>query len=672
MEVRRLYTLFILGLSFIISLPLRSQSHEEYMSWDEFLDTYRETSYGEDEGSSAEDLPLIENLITLHENPLNLNTVTREELLQLPFLDESKVDSMLSYRDRALSHNRCVLSLGELLFIRGLTLFDRRMLSLFLTAEPRGATVYGKEKMKNEVDTHFDFPLYERAGPFVGPKIANTLRYRFSLGSRMTAGATFQKDSYEPFGRLKTYPYDYNSLFFKYQSQRWNLLLGDYEVVFGQGLITGLQSWGANRQMLAQALPRSDVVLKCHTSSAEYYFLRGAAGTVRLGRRMLLTAFISWRNLDGRLANGVITSFHTSGLHRTESELEKRRAVGQLMGGARLAYRWGNGQVGLSGVGAWYNKTINPTLQTYNRYYLRGKSAVAMSMDYGVRLRNWNFVGEMALDGHAHFAMTHSMMWKMTSSWQMGMNLRLFSTRYVPPNGRTLSQNSRIQNEQAVLLSLRGTPFNRMTLTAFVEAFRLPRPSYRADTTANGIEAMLQVEYNLKKAWKITGRYKIKSRQYNLTGTKGVMAYTTTQRVALQLGYTQENWNLTFSLGGAHYTVQKSKSSWGGVAAVRARVKPCKMLILQGLVGYFHTDDYDSRVYVYMPQMSIQPLTLPGLADHGITTAWVAEAQPWKFMKIGVRYSLLRYFNRSTISSGATEIRAPAKNDISLALKLSF
>ena len=662
----------IILILYVVSLPLWGQSREEFMSWDEFLDEYRETLYGEDDESSSEDLPLLEQLSDLHDSPMNLNTATREDLLQLPFLDESKVDSLLSYRDRALAHNRCVLSLGELLFIKNLTLSDRRMLSLFVTAGPRGAAVYGKEKVKHEVDTRFDFPLYDRAGPFVGPKMANQLRYRFSRGSRISAGLTFQKDSYEPFGRRKTYPYDHNSFYFKYQSQRWSLVVGDYELTFGQGLVMGQNGWGSNRQMLSQTLPRSDVVLKPHTSSGEYYFLRGAAGTVRLGRRMHLTAFASWRKLDGRVVDDTLTSFQTSGLHRTQTELDRRRAIGQLMGGARLAYRWGTAQVGLSGVGTWYDKTVYPKMQKYNRYYLRGQSAWAMSLDYGARLRNWAFVGEMSLDGHMHFATTHSLMWKMAPSWQMAMNLRLFSTRFVTPNGRTLSQNSKVQNEQAVTLSVRGSPFNRMDVTAYVEAFRLPRPSYRADTTANGLEAMLQADYDLRKGWKLSGRYKLKSRQYNLTGVKGVMAYTTTQRFSVQLGCTREKWNAVLTLGGTHYGVQSSKSSWGGVVAVRARVKPVKKLTVQGLFGFFNTDDFDSRVYVYMPQMSGHALTLPALTDRGVTTAWVVEWQPWRFLKFGARYALVRYFNRDTISTGATEIRAPAKNDLSVAIKLSL
>ena len=61
-------------------LPFR----EIYTTWEDFLDYYTDDQELPDE--------VIDNLYTLKDEPINLNTTDKETLLQLPFLSELQID----------------------------------------------------------------------------------------------------------------------------------------------------------------------------------------------------------------------------------------------------------------------------------------------------------------------------------------------------------------------------------------------------------------------------------------------------------------------------------------------------------------------------------------------------------------------------------------------------
>ena len=92
---------------------------EIYTTWEDFLEHYTD----EERLSNDE----IEHLSLLKEQPINLNTTDKEELLQLPFLSEEQIDSLLAYRQM----KRHFLTLGELQFISGWDALTRRFTSLF-------------------------------------------------------------------------------------------------------------------------------------------------------------------------------------------------------------------------------------------------------------------------------------------------------------------------------------------------------------------------------------------------------------------------------------------------------------------------------------------------------------------------------------------------------------
>ena len=85
----------------------------QHYSWEEFVEKISVDEYDDGEDMS----PLLEELAGLHEHPFNLNTATKDDLEQLPFLDADEIEEILAYVYRYGP----MQSLGELMLIENWT-----------------------------------------------------------------------------------------------------------------------------------------------------------------------------------------------------------------------------------------------------------------------------------------------------------------------------------------------------------------------------------------------------------------------------------------------------------------------------------------------------------------------------------------------------------------------
>lgn len=283
---------FALFICSILFQPLCAQWHSgAFMSWDDFLQEYVEQAPTEDaESLTADDLQWLENIAR---HPLQINRVERSDLLQLPFLTESQIDSLLAYRQQY----KGLRSLGELQMISGLDYFTRRYLSLFLRCDsllPRSMqlnkTVRPERISKlfslghHEIESRVDIPLYRRKGYrtpsdptptnyYVGNALHHVVRYRYQHKREIAFGITADKDAGEPVGKQGFYPYDYWSAYFMLRPNHrpWSFVLGDYELRGNRGLLFGRMFYGGREQLLHEAR-RSTVSFRPHTSTDEVRF----------------------------------------------------------------------------------------------------------------------------------------------------------------------------------------------------------------------------------------------------------------------------------------------------------------------------------------------------------------------------------------------------------------
>ncbi len=665
-----------LCLTLFLQTGFRLCAQEQALAWDDFSETFLNAA---DENESE----LYSALQELKNNPGDINSATREDLLQLPFLSEEKVDSLLAYRER----KRGFFSFGELMFVSRLSYDDRRFIPLFFTCnypEENDTLRLGKQLYggRHTLATRFDVPLYRRAGfrgntestKYFGKPFAHVLRYRYSYRDRIHYGLTLQQDEGEPWAVKKNYPYDYTSFYFSYRlaSGKGEWLVGDYRLSSGAGLLLG-NNFFQSRAMCLENPFRTTKTFSKNTSCDETNYFRGAAARFRW-KKWQISTFLSYRKLDAVIRNDTVTSFLTSGLHRTIVEHERKGNTGALLAGANLQRAVKDWHLGLTAYYTRYSKTVYPALRPYNRYYLRGKDCGGLSFDYCKNGKRWSFQGEGAMDAGFHFAMTNMLRFHPASdAYSLTMQMRNFSPRFVAPYSGTLQAGSHTSNEHALLIGMNSQISPHTLITTYAEGFVFPRATYLAYKRSAGYELFAQVRQEVFKStqkgdWKLNLQYRLKGRQQNVSGYK-MLQFIHTHRGKLALEYADAKFNLLASLNANFMLYQTGKRAKGWAVSLRSRYAALDRLNISAYLAYFNTDDYQTRIYVYEPQLRYAA-GFPTLYYHGARAVGMLQLKLKDWGECALRYGITHYFDRKTIGSGTQKILTANKQDLSIHLMM--
>ena len=689
--IRRLLLIVTLSLGGVVRLCAQVQDGP-YMTWDDFVLDYWDNQKAADDTEG--DTEKLEQLEDLAHHPLQLNRCTREDMQQFSFLDEAQIDSLFSYRER----KRGFVSLGELQMVKGMDYFTRCRLSLFVrcdSAYPPSAAFLqhmeeanrlGKKMIKgrHELETRLDMPLYRRAGYnvpdapsktnyYIGNALHHVMRFRYAYKREVMYGLTMEKDGGEPVGKRGFYPYDYLSgyVLLRPKGRAWSMAVGDYNVWSGNGLLLGRRIY-SGREVEARQTRNTSSLFKAHTSTEEIDFFRGAVGAWKW-RSMDVMAFASYRRLDGRLSNAssdTVTTLLQTGLHRTLSEIETRRTVGCFTAGWHWGWNQKHWGVATDGVWSHFSKYVAPTERWYNAHYFRGQTARSLSASYYIELSRLSIQGDVATDREWHVSTVQRLLYAPTRHLRFGMQYRQFSPRYVSLYGKALQQASRVANEQGVLLNAYALIGKSVEWSGYVDLFRFPHPTYQSrQPNAKGMEAMCQLAYRLSNNWRLLMRYKLKSRQYTLTlEEQQGLEYRTVQKLRLSSVWTRARYELTAQADACYAHRQSGKHSLGWMISSRAAWKASSRWGLKAFGALFFTDDTESMLYAYEPQM-LHASAFPSFAYHGMRGVVMGHYQVLKGLTLSLRLASIHYFNRDHISSRLDEISSSWKNDLSLQVR---
>lgn len=738
--LRRSCTLIL----YVLVCGIALAQNEAYMTWDEFVQQlateglqngelfiYSQGGVAADDATSLsalpeEDLFSVQRLEELHLSPLDINSVTRQDLMTLPFITETQADSLIAYRDR----HRSIKDLGELQLVSGWDYKTRRKASLFLVCPTairgleRATRRHPRDKWIDGVwqaDTRLDVPLYTRQGYktvptaksgrpsdnyFVGSPLSSVVRLRYDYHRQLRYGLTLHKDAGEAFATSKSPLYDMQSAYLAYKSPDDTrlILLGDYRLNIGQGLIAG-NTFMLSRQALVggdnatAGLWRNRTAITPHTSALAVNTLRGAAASFDLLhddiylRHLSVTAFASYRYLDARIQGDSVTTIHTSGYHRTPREYLDRDNLACVTGGARVQYEVrGRCLFALNGIYSHYDKPIAPEPKPYNAYYLRGTQAAAVSTDYyfasnpfdtpllGVAILRGQ--GEVALDRQGHPATTNTLQLR-TDRLSLTLQLRAFHHKYVTPMGQTLMSGSALQNEQAFLFGLGTRLWRGSSVSAYFDCAHHSHATYYATLPSTAYEWGARLEQEAGRDWMLRIIYKAKVQAKNIPAAIRQKYLPRRQenvelhRLALtaDCGRTlspHRTLQLHAEYGAALYQRQTSASpSLGYTILLRASYRASRRLTVSAAAAYFDTDDYNSRIYATMPMLSgtasfsyfaYQGYAIVALAEHSITS----------WLRVGAKINMLQYLDRNTISSGIMKIDDNNKTDLTFTLRIRF
>lgn len=670
-QIQRLYWLErVVLVLFTMHYALFTASAQQEHEWEEYLN---EVLTIEDVGTAAWE-ELYEQLCELNQHPVDLNHASREQLEQLPFLSAQQVEDIMAY----LYQYGPMKSLAELQMIRSLDYQRRRLLTFFVRIDDdeqkqgfpslKTITQYGR----HELMATAKIPFYERRGDnevYKGWPYRHWLKYQFSYDDQVKAGLVGAQDAGEPFFANKNrWGYDYYSYYvqIKHWGRLESLVLGKYRVSMGMGLIAN-NGFTMGKLTSLQNLGRSTTTLRAHSSRSSADYLQGAGATMTIVKGLSLTGFLSYRAMDATLnKDGSATTIVTSGYHRTETELEKKDNLRNTTFGGNIRYQQHGIHAGLNIIAAHLNRELKPnTSLLYRQHAAQGTDFMNFSADYGYIHHRFAFNGETAMNKNGALATINSLSLQCGNGVSLMALYRFYSFRYTSLYANSFSEGGSVQNESGVYLGVNWQPSPRLKVMAYSDYAYFPWAKYQISQSSHAFDNMLQVSY-LRNRWTIDARYRLKVRQRD-NEDKSALQSRTEYRGRLSLTYDGSFSSRTQ----VDYTQIVFRGQDRGWMVSQSLGYHHRWLKLSGGLGYFHTDSYDSRVYLY----ESGPLYSYGFSQfsgEGIRYWLMARAEISRRLILTAKFGTTDYFDRSVIGTSYQQIDGSSQSDLDLQVRWKF
>ena len=539
--MKRIYHIFSILLLCSISV-IYAQS----FTLDDILeDIYNQLS--EDGEAPLESLQ--EDLLEIAANPINLNNTNANELSQLHFLSDQKIDAILLYQ-----YQHPFQEIYELQLIHCLKDYEIRNLLPFVyvgKAADEDDKLYFREVFhyaQHEMTLRLDARNIE---DFEGDPMYGKLRYRFNYQNRVQAGvtATMVTDN----GRLAIGDrMDYGGYIqLKDIGPIKTAVAGNYQANFGYGLVVG-SPFKRGKSAYIQSTATTDEGLKKFSSVGDsYHYFHGLGATARI-KWADVSAFYSLRE-------------------------DKKEEAWQHVVGANATARWKKLKVGVTGIETIKKPTQNSSLKGREI----GKDVIDKGV-IGANVRyNWGKVdvwGEVAASQGEKWGWGTIMGVRVNPIADLNLLAiyRYYSPEYENVYANALCSKTRVYDEHGGYIGLEYNRLKNWQLSAF------------GDVWKEGYETMAQADFVPQKDYKMHMRLRAKrkneidtySLRWNTVWESGQWKLKT--QMDGNMVYAKENWSYGWSL-------------FQDVEYKLANVP----IVLQLRAQAFDAREWNNRVYMY-------------------------------------------------------------------------
>lgn len=673
-----------IGVLLFFTLTVRSQTPVDLMV-EQIIESVTENA--EEDFDYSE---LVERLNYYSRNPLNINKVTSEQLQELVFLSPLQINAFLNHRIT----NGNFIELFELQTIDG---FDAETLKMLLPfcclsdvnpLQNLGFKNFLTEGV-NEVMLTYGQVLQKKKG-FLPPENSDNShyqgtserflsRYRYHLGQSLSVSLTMEKDAGESFfskDQRRGFDFYSGNISYKSSTRLKKLVLGDYSLQFGQGLTmwSGL-SFGKGAAIVT--ITKNNIGLKPYTSTNELLFLRGVAGTISAGK-VDITPFLSYRLVDGGLEAGdtaeEIKSINTTGFHRTQSEINNRNIIKQLVYGTNVQYSNQGLRLGATAYQTNFNKAFGEGKLPYNAQRFSGDKLNNFGAYYNYNLRNLYFFGEVAHSLNSGSAFLNGVISSLSPKVSLILFHRDYQKNYYSFFNQAVSEGTNAVNEKGFYSGLVVSPSRKAEFNIYADFFKFPWLRFRVDAPSSGYEILSQFSYSPSKKLKIVLRYKFENKEEN-DSQDNSMNYLTE---VLKQNYRFEiNYKISddFQLRNRIETVlyKKEDVQEQGVLMYQDVIYNPMSSRFSGNCRFaiFNTPGFNSRLYAFENDV-LYSYSVPAYQNKGLRFYLNTRLKINRAADVWLKYAMSYYSDLKTIGSGLEEIDGDKKSEVKLQLRFQF
>lgn len=685
----------------LLSVSAKGQTHSQAMELIEVLieEIAQQSQQPQDYTT------LLNDLCSLLQNPLDLNKSSANELEKLYILTKPQIKNLIAYREKAGK----IYTIYELQLIPGYSYELIQKIGLFVTLDTSSISTHNRSSGKrsshqlllrlqrtiekeegyrnyssDETVSHTTLEQKKRSR-YLGNPWKYYSRYTFtSKNKQFTGGITAEKDAGEPF--LKSpirQGFDYYSFHTQWRAEGIikQINLGDYQLQYGQGLClwSGLSQ---KKSVYTVHHAKKSQGTRPYRSSDENMFFRGLAIQWKPVKNIDILTFISHKKRDAHIAQTDTlqpipphaTSLPNSGLHRNLNELSHRHQLKESVWGGNLEWNPRNFQAGFTFLGYRFTPPLIPPAQTFRFHDFSGNYNHNWGAHYQFHYRQLHFFGEIAFSRSGGTALLQGIQAQAHSKMEIELLYRKYTPNYQALYANGFSEQSSPKNEEGFYLGAIFNPFPKWKVSAYFDYYRFPWLRFRNNAPGKGHDLLAQIEYLPSSKTNLYIKFKKETTSQNQPTETGISTPEpiTKQQLRFHINYTLNN-QWTFRNRFEISSYQSNHQKENGYLLYQDIIcrPPSSLFSASFRLALFCTDSYKSRIYAYENDI-LYAFSIPPYYDKG-TRSYITVRYPMsKKADIYLRLAQTRFHNRSTISSGTSEIQGNTKSELKLLFRLKL
>ncbi|OFX23016.1 MAG: hypothetical protein A2033_16395 [Bacteroidetes bacterium GWA2_31_9] len=636
---------------------------------------------------------IYEELTQFYNDPLNLNSATKEELDKLQALNDFQINSLINYRTKFGN----LLSLYELQLVYGFDVDDIKKIAPFVTVEAvktknklNFARVlnYGSNqlflKSQRVIETQKGY-LPETTNGYLGSPYKIYTRYKFNYKNQISAGFTAEKDPGEEFfkGTQKN-GFDYYTAHLQINNIGIfkTISLGDYQVGFGQGLVIN-SGMSYSKSSYVMNIKKKGQGIKKYSSADENLFMRGAGTTLRF-KNLDFSAFYSQKKIDANvsiqdtISEEVIevSSFQNTGYHTTLSELADKHTIQENVMGGNLTYNREKFNIGLTYLNYFFDAELTKDLKPYQTFDFIGTNNSNLGFNYQFVLKGINFFGEIAASENNAIAYLNGAVMYIAPQVSVSVLQRNYSRDYQSYYGKAFSEGSSNSNEKGLYIGTEILPYQKFKISAYIDTYKFPWLKFNINSPSSGVDYFAQLDYSLSRNVQMYLKFKneIKSDNSPLdsTGLKTIIDVSNTN-IRYHISYQVTNTismkdRIEFKIYNNHLNTNDK----GYLIYHDINYKPMKLpLTISFRYAMFETDSYDTRLYAFESDI-LYAFSIPAYYSKGTRTYITIKYSISDKIDFWINWGQFYYSDKNVISSGLTEIQGNHKSEVKAQIRIKF
>jgi len=645
-----------------------------------------------EEGSDVDYSSFTEDLIYFVRHPINLNTADALSLQALLVLSDTQINALFKH----INSFGKLKSIFELQSILEMDLPTIRWIQPFVYVnEEDGFSDFSFRRLKEEgthdVMLRTKRTLQDQAGfipdastgkkNFLGSEYGSYLRYRFQYRRNILVGMTFENDIGEP---LRNGP-DFKSvsLFIREAKALNQLVIGDYQVQFGQGL-TCWNSMAFGKSSFSVQVKRNAQGLKPYSSVNESSFFRGIGVTVG-GKFFSATVFASKRKLDANFNTDTVvpddgiavSSILLGGLHRTESEMAKKNVLSEIVSGADVHIQKGMWKIGAVGI----QRSLSDSMAARSDWYAQGKFAGKTQSASGLYAeavwKNASVYGEASRSSNKAFACIAGMTAALHARVSATVLFRNFDRNFQSVYSNVFAEGSSNlpSNERGMYMGVQAQLSRKVSITAYSDGVHYPWLRYQVTAPSSFSDNVVQFNYKPDKKHELYARLRIRktSIDHNVLNRIDFPVDKLSEQIRLNFIFSPtENLKL-------HSRLEWIKASEEGLSTENGYLVfqdvTWKKMGVPWTVTFryalFQTDSWSARLYAYENDV-LYSYSIPAYYGKGVRIYGIFKLDLRRNIDLWFRIAQWTYTDRDQISSGNTSIQGFRKTDCTAQLRMQF